>query len=172
MSAGLEAHAGIIVVTVGGGERRGANWVRKSLLGLTVTVITASVASCSSVPTSVPKPPAGLGFAPVKGAPGCYKSAVLPEPRKAVDGLRDYYESHGFGGIPAAGPGWIRHNERCGFVRHQLVPPRRPNAYGWVGSFSPGTGDLSSISAWVVPANAHPARIYLAVFECSGCNLP
>jgi hypothetical protein len=149
-----------------------AGWVRKSVLGLSVTVFTASVTSCSSVPNSVPNPPAEFGFARVKGAPGCYKSAVLPEPRKAVDRLRDYYMSHGFGGIPSAGPGWIRHIERCGFVRHQLVPPRRSNAYGWVGSFSPGFGDLSAISAWVVPANAHPARIYLAIFECSGCNLP
>jgi hypothetical protein len=172
LCAGLDAHAGIKVTALGGSERRGAPWARKSLLCLTVTVFTASIASCSSVPNSVPKPPAEFGFTRVRGAPGCYKSAVLAEPRKAIDSLRDYYELHGFGGIPSAGLGWIRHNERCGFVRHELVPPRRPNAYGWVGTFDPAFGDLSGISAWVVPENAHPARIYLAIFECSGCNLP
>ncbi len=159
-------------MAVGGSERRGASWARKSLLGLTVTLFTTSVTSCSSVPNPVPRPPAQLGFTRVKGAPGCYKSAVLPEPRSAVDSLRSYYELHGFDDIPSAGPGWIRQNERCRFVRHQLVPPQRPNAYGWVGTFDPGFADLSGISAWVVPANAHPARIYLAILECSGCNLP
>lgn len=159
-------------MAVGGGKPRGARSARRSVLGLTVAVFTAGVTSCSSVPNSVPNPPAEFGFTPVKGVPGCYKSTVLPEPRKAVDSLRDYYELHGSGGIPSAGQGWIRHNERCGFVRHQLVPPRRPNAYGWAGTFDSGFGDLSRISAWVVPADAHAARIYLAIFECSGCNLP
>ena len=65
-----------------------------------------------------------------------------------LDSLRDYYESHGFDRLRLD-----QTNGRCGFGRHQLVPPRRPNAYGWVGTFSPGFGDLSGISAWVVPAN-------------------
>ena len=171
LSVKVDRMLGIVAVR-GGSDQRWARWARTSLLGLAAVVFTASVTSCSTVPSPVPKPPAEFAFSRVKSAPGCYRSAVLPAPRKAVDGLRDYYESLGFDGIPAAGPGWIRDNQRCGFVRHQLVPPRRPNAYGWVGSFIPGWGDLSGISAWVVPADAHPARIYLAISECSGCNLP
>lgn len=56
---------------------------------------------------------------------------------------------------------------RCGFVRHQLVPPRRPNAYGWVG---PSILDLETCLGSRPGSflNAHPARVYLAIFECSG----
>jgi hypothetical protein len=60
---------------------------------------------------------------------------------------------------------------RCGFVRHQLVPPRRPNAYGWVGTFDPGFGDLSGISAWVVPKRT-PSQGLSRNLRVFGSNLP
>lgn len=164
-----------------------SSWGKQSLLRLTVAILAATVTACgsssSSVQTfkgrdfgdiSVQRPPADFGFMRVRAAQGhCYQSAVVSDPGQAVDRLRDYYLAHGFGGIPAAGPSLAK--DQCEFRRHpeQMVPPRRPNAYGWQGNFSPGLGDLLTINAWVVPVHpSGPARIFLAVWPCVGCNLP